>query len=80
MAAAAAAGNGNAGEQLPPVSTPRQLFTGLSFGVERGEIVLVRGKSGVGKSKLLRLLGGLDPINEEGDVSIVRAVNFAEAT
>jgi lipoprotein-releasing system ATP-binding protein len=36
------------------------VFNGLSFAVARGETVAIVGASGVGKSTLLHLLGGLD--------------------
>lgn len=36
------------------------VLKGVSFSVHRGEIVLITGKSGAGKSILLSLLGGLD--------------------
>jgi lipoprotein-releasing system ATP-binding protein len=39
---------------------PIQVIRGLSLSVERGEMVAIVGASGVGKSTLLHLLGGLD--------------------
>jgi len=39
---------------------PIQVLRGLSLAVERGEMVAIVGASGVGKSTLLHLLGGLD--------------------
>jgi lipoprotein-releasing system ATP-binding protein len=44
------------------------VIRGLSLSVERGEMVAVVGASGVGKSTLLHVLGGLDSI----DAGIVR--------
>ncbi len=38
----------------------RRAVDGVSFQVERGEVVLIFGPSGCGKSTLLALLGGLD--------------------
>ena len=40
----------------------RVIIANLSFTVKRGEILFVRGPSGVGKSLLLRALAYLDPI------------------
>lgn len=40
------------------------LFTGLSFTVEDGQILCVRGSSGVGKTTLLRALLGFWPLHE----------------
>ncbi len=40
----------------------RVILTNLSFTVNRGDILFVRGPSGVGKSLLLRALAYLDPI------------------
>jgi lipoprotein-releasing system ATP-binding protein len=45
-----------------------QVIRGLSLSVERGEMVAIVGASGVGKSTLLHVLGGLDAI----DAGIVR--------
>ena len=56
----------------------RWLFEGLNLDVDRGQILLVEGKNGSGKTSLLRILTGLslpesgevlwqgDPINEVG--------------
>lgn len=40
----------------------RVILTSISFSISRGEILFVRGPSGVGKSLLLRALAYLDPI------------------
>ena len=40
----------------------RVIIANLSFTVRRGDILFVRGPSGVGKSLLLRALAYLDPI------------------
>src|SRR4051812_44981755 len=39
---------------------PVQVFEGLDLSVERGKMVAIVGPSGIGKSTLLHLLGGLD--------------------
>src|ERR1700683_3594172 len=39
---------------------PREVLTGLDLTVEGGEFVVVLGRSGGGKSTLLRLVAGLD--------------------
>lgn len=38
------------------------ILTGLNFQVRAGEVLFIRGASGVGKSLLLRALAYLDPI------------------
>jgi lipoprotein-releasing system ATP-binding protein len=44
-------------------SEPIHVLRGLNLSVERGEMVAIVGASGVGKSTLLHLLGGLDTID-----------------
>jgi sulfonate transport system ATP-binding protein len=57
----------------------RQVLDGLDLAVEDGEFVALLGRSGTGKSTLLRILGGLDPAYQ-GDVLVPerRAVVFQE--
>ncbi len=45
----------------------RTIITSLTFTVKRGEVIFVRGPSGVGKSLLLRALAYLDPIQVSHD-------------
>jgi lipoprotein-releasing system ATP-binding protein len=53
-----------------PVGTTRlTVLKGLDVSLERGEMVAVVGASGVGKSTLLHVLGGLDAV-EQGTVRI----------
>lgn len=37
----------------------REVFTGLSFAVDKGQSLLVTGRNGAGKSSLLRIIAGL---------------------
>ena len=46
------------------------IFTGLNFSVEKGEVVTILGKSGGGKSTLLRCICGLEKI-DEGNITIM---------
>ena len=57
----------------------RAVLSGLDLSVDDGEFVALLGRSGTGKSTLLRSLGGLDP-SYQGDVLVPerRAVVFQE--
>lgn len=46
-------------DQLTCIRGQRLLFEGLSFKLESGEVLLVRGANGSGKSSLLRVIAGL---------------------
>jgi len=48
------------GKTYPLPKGELRVFEGLDFSLERGELVAVMGMSGVGKTTLLNLLGGLD--------------------
>jgi ABC-type nitrate/sulfonate/bicarbonate transport system ATPase subunit len=47
------------GVRLPTASGPLQILADISFEVHAGEIVGIVGRSGTGKTTLLRVLGGL---------------------
>ena len=50
----------NLGKTYPLPKGELRVFEGLDFELRRGELVAVMGASGVGKTTLLNLLGGLD--------------------
>lgn len=47
---------------------PRRVLDGLNFDIQDGEFVSLLGGSGVGKSTLLRVLGGLQAVTPDSDV------------
>ena len=55
------------GRGLECVRADRVLFTDLSFALHGGEILLVEGGNGTGKTSLLRILCGLS-LAEEGEI------------
>ena len=54
----------NVSKSYPVGTTRLSVLKGLDVTLERGEMVAVVGASGVGKSTLLHVLGGLDPADE----------------
>ena len=50
-------------------NSERTLFENLSFAVESGEMVLVIGHTGAGKSSILKLINGLVPHHTGGILS-----------
>jgi heme exporter protein A len=67
-------------EKLALTRGDRQLFAGLGFAVTAGEVMVVEGANGVGKTSLLRLIAGFLP-PAAGHVSITidqRAVSDGE--
>jgi sulfonate transport system ATP-binding protein len=57
----------------------RRVLHGVDLSVRRGEFVAILGRSGTGKSTLLRILGGLDPrFSGTADVAQRRAFVFQE--
>ncbi len=59
---------------------PKVLFSGLSFSVEVGQALILRGPNGVGKTSLLRVLAGLTSA-DAGEIAIRgNAVSALSAT
>jgi putative ABC transport system permease protein len=51
-------------DAAPKTSSRRVLFEDLSFRVNEGDLLLVSGPSGTGKSQLLRMMAGLSPLQD----------------
>ncbi len=62
-----------AAENLSLTRGGRDLFSGLSLQVARGQLWQVEGENGAGKTSLLRILAGLSRFGYEG--AVTRAVN-----
>ena len=45
------------------------VLKGISFSVDRGEVVVIIGRSGSGKSTILRCINGLEPI-QQGRIAV----------
>ena len=54
----------NGSDQCSDTDNRRMLFSDLSFLVNEGDLLLVSGPSGTGKSQLLRMMAGLSPLQE----------------
>jgi len=62
----------------------REVLTGVTFDVGRGELVAIMGPSGSGKTTILRAIAGLDPFQAGSvsveDVALEGGVNVGSAT
>jgi sulfonate transport system ATP-binding protein len=78
-AAPAAGGLAVAARSVSRTFDGRDVLRGLDLSIRPGEFVALLGRSGTGKTTLLRILGGLDP-DYDGDVGVPqrRAVVFQE--
>jgi len=50
-------------EQISKSRADELIFSGISFTIERGEMVALTGASGCGKTTLLRCIQGLEPVD-----------------
>ena len=63
-------------ENLEKTVKDEPLFSGLTFGLEKGEKVGIVGKNGAGKSTLLKVLAGL-MVPDEGNISIKNGMDIS---
>ena len=63
-------------ENLEKTVKDEPLFSGLTFGLEKGEKVGIVGKNGAGKSTLLKVLAGLI-VPDEGNISIKNGMDIS---
>lgn len=63
-------------EQLSLSRGGRQLFSGLSFEINPGDLVQVEGSNGAGKTSLIRILAGLSRYGFDGSISCDAAVLY----
>ena len=54
----------NLGKEYPLPDGVLRVFQGIDFEIQEGDLVAIMGISGVGKTTLLNLLGGLDRSSE----------------
>jgi heme exporter protein A len=58
-----------AADEIACLRGGRLVFAGVSFRLDSGHALVLRGRNGIGKSSLLRLIGGLVPLLE-GQLSV----------
>lgn len=63
-------------ENLAKNYDERQLFEGLTFGLEQGQKAALVGVNGCGKSTLMKIIAGLEPA-DRGEVSFRRGLRLA---
>jgi ABC-type iron transport system FetAB ATPase subunit len=56
------------------------LFQDLSYSMESGEIAVVRGASGAGKSQFLRVVAGLSPMEKGGAIDLIAGQTSRDIT